>query len=316
MKIRPATVADEQALHALSNEFEAELPEPDGWSSASWDIEWAALQTAIGAGAMFIAEDDDGATGMLEALVAEPGRWHVETVFVRERARREGVAKALLHACAAAARTAGATHLSLGVLVSNTVGETVWRRLGFEPVELVMAQSLEALDGRLGNAPAGPSHGSIHAKTDDRLSVDRAVAEVVPRLENPAVTDEPGGWIRISNDLLDTDRELQMQLASDISDRLGAPVVALAVEHGAVVRFRLYERGLMLDEYLSVPTYYEALDMGDALALHANPTLVARLTGADREEVHRVAKTGDSPAELPPADTLYDEIAKLMGLTP
>jgi hypothetical protein len=72
----------------------------------------------------------------------------------------------------------------------------------------------------------------------------------------------------------------------------------------------------MLDEYLSVPTYYEALDLGDALALHANPTLVARFTGAERDEVRRVAKTGDSPADLPPAETLYADIAKLMGLTP
>ncbi len=316
MNIRPATAEDEQALHELSDEFEAEIPEPAGWSAGSWDAEWTALQAAIGAGAMFIAEDSDGVAGMLEAQVAEPQRWHVETVYVRERARREGVAKALLHACASAARTAGATHLSLGVLVTNTVGETVWRRLGFEPVELVMAQSLVELDGRLGNAPAGPSRASIHAKTADRLSVDRAVAEVIPRLENPSVTDEPGGWIRISNDLLDTDRDLQMKLARDISDRLGAVAVGLAVEHGAVVRFKLYERGLMVDEYLSVPTYYEALDLGDALAFHANPTLVARLTGADRDEVHKVAKTGDSPADLPPAETLYEEIAKLMGLTP
>ncbi len=316
MNVRPATIEDEQALHELSDEFEAETPEPAGWSAGGWDAEWTALKVAIGTGAMFIAEDGDGATGMLEARAAEPGRWHVETVYVRERARREGVAKALLHACAAAARAAGATHLSLGVLVTNTVGETVWRRLGFEPVELVMAQSLDELDGRLGNAPAGPSRASIHAKTDDRLSVDRAVAEVVPRLENPAVTDEQGGWIRISNELLDDDRDLQMKLARDISDRLGAVVVALAVEHGAVVRYRLYERGLMLDEYLSVPAFYDALDLGDALALHANPTLVARLTGADRDEVHRVAKTGDSPADLPPAETLYEEIAKLMGLTP
>ncbi len=316
MNIRLATLQDEQALHELTDEFVAEIPEPEGWTGRPWETEWTALQTAIGTGAMFIAEDAGGPAGMLEAQVAEPGRWHVDTVYVRERARREGVAKALLHACAGAARAAGATHISLGVLVTNTVAETVWRRLGFEPVELVLAQSLDSLDGRLGNAPAGPSRGSIHAKTDDRLSVDRAVAEVVPRLENPAVSDEPGGWIRISNELLDTDRDLQMALARDISDRLGAAVVALAVEHGAVVRFRLYERGLMLDEYLSVPTYYEALDLGDALAFHANPTLVARLTGADRDEVRKVAKTGDSPADLPPAETLYEEIAKLMGLTP
>jgi ribosomal protein S18 acetylase RimI-like enzyme len=316
MNVRPATVQDEQVLHQLSDEFEAEIPEPAGWTDGPWEAQWTALQSAIAAGAMFIAEDGDGAAGMLEAVVAEPGRWHVETVFVRERARRTGVAKALLHACAAAARAAGATHISLGVLVTNTVAETVWRRLGFEPVELVLAQPLDSLDGRLGNAQAGPSRGSIHAKTDDRISVDRAVEEVVPRLSSPAVTQEPGGWIRISDDLLDADREIQMALASDISDRLGAAVVALALEHGEVVRFRLYERGLMLDEYLSVPTYYEALDLGDALALHANPTLVARFTGAERDEVRRVAKTGDSPADLPPAETLYADIAKLMGLTP
>jgi GNAT superfamily N-acetyltransferase len=316
MNIRLATSADEPALHELTDEFVAEIPEPAGWTGRPWGPEWTSLQAAIGAGGMFIAEDADGAVGMLEAQVAEPGRWHVDTVYVRERARREGVAKALLHACAGAARTAGATHISLGVLVTNTVAETVWRRLGFEPVELVMAQTLDTLDKHLGNAPAGPSHGSIHAKTDDRVSVDRAVAEVIPRLENPAVTDEPGGWIRISDELLDADRELQMKLARDISDRLGAPVVGLAVEHGAVVRFRLYERGLMLDEYLSVPTYYEALELGDVLALHANPTLVARLTGADPDEVRRVAKTAESPADLPPAETLYEEIAKLMGLTP
>ncbi len=67
------------------------------------------------------------------------------------------------------------------------------------------------------------------------------------------------------------------------------------------MRFRLYERGRMVDEYLSVPSFYGDLDRGDELALEANPTLVARLTGADRDEVRRVARTAATPAELPPA---------------
>ena len=316
MNIRSATMNDEQALRELWEEFEAEVPEPAGWQPETWEQEWADLEAGIAAGSVFVAEDADGAAGMLEARSAEPGRWHVETVHVRERARRQGAAKALLHACSQAARSAGATHMSIGALVTNNLAETVWQRLGFEPVELVLAQELDTLDERLGKAPAGPSHASIHARTGDRVSVDRAVAEVVPRLDNPAVSDEPGGWIRIAHERLDSDREAQMALAADISDRLGAVVVGLAVEHEAVVRYQLYERGLMLDEYLSVPTYYEALDVADALAFHANPTLVARLTGADRDEVHRVAKTAASPAELPAADELYAQIAKLMGLTP
>ena len=48
----------------------------------------------------------------------------------------------------------------------------------------------------------------------------------------------------------------------------------------------------MVDEYLSVPGFYGGLDRADELALEANPTLVARLTGAERDEVRRVARTG------------------------
>ena len=92
--------------------------------------------------------------------------------------------------------------------------------------------------------------------------------------------------------------------------------MTLSLEQGAVVRFRLYERGRMVDEYLSVPTFYGELPKGDELALEANPTLVARLTGADRDEVRRVMRTAISPADLPPADELYETIARMMGLEP
>jgi hypothetical protein len=93
-------------------------------------------------------------------------------------------------------------------------------------------------------------------------------------------------------------------------------VVALALEQGAVVRFLLWERGRMVDEYLSVPSYYGEISKADELALAANPTLVARLTGADREEVRRVARTASSTAELPPGPELYAQLARLMGLQP
>jgi hypothetical protein len=116
--------------------------------------------------------------------------------------------------------------------------------------------------------------------------------------------------------VLDGDRDAQGRLACDLSDRLGAVSVSLALEHGAVVRFRLYERGRMVDEYLSVPTFYGELPKVDELALEANPTLVSRLTGAAFADVRRVARTAASPAELPPAEELYDEISRMMGLEP
>jgi hypothetical protein len=52
----------------------------------------------------------------------------------------------------------------------------------------------------------------------------------------------------------------------------------------------------------------------DALALAANPTLVARLTGATPADVRNVVRTGQSPEDLPPARELLGQIAALMGI--
>jgi ribosomal protein S18 acetylase RimI-like enzyme len=315
VNIRPGTPADKDALHDLWQEFVTEVPEPEGFGSDTWEEDWAELEKHMqGGGCVFVAEDGGELVGFLDADAHEPGRWHVETVHVRPAQRRRRIATELMRAFAGAARAAGAAHASLEVLTANEVGEVVWRRLGFEPVEVVMAQSLDALDLRLGDAPIGPSHASTHVQTDDRVSVERAVSQFLPRLEDPTVRDATGGWIQILDPIFDADRDAHSRFARDLSDRLGAVVVALALELGAVVRLRLFERGRLVDEYLSVPNFYETHDMSDELALAVNPTLVARLTGADREEVRRVARTAASPADLPPAEDLYQELARVMGL--
>jgi hypothetical protein len=91
-------------------------------------------------------------------------------------------------------------------------------------------------------------------------------------------------------------------------------VVALALEENAVVRFFLLDRGRMVDEYLSVPTYYGDLNKADELSLAANATLVSRLTGADPASVRAVARTATTTAELPPARELLEQIAAVMNL--
>ncbi len=316
MNIRRATMKDEAALRSLWEEFEVEVPEPDGFQPDTWDEDWADMSANIENGAVFIAEDDEGPVGLAEARAAEPRRWHLDTVYVRPRGRRQGVAKALVAACAAAAGEEGVTHVSLEVVSANQLAMDVWQRLGFQPVEVVMATPLAALVERLGDAPLGPSRATTHVQSDDRVAVDRAISQFVPQLAGADVRSTSRGWIRIAEPVLDADREAQDRFARDLSDRLGAVVVALALEHDTVVRFRLYERGRMVDEYLSVPDFYGQLDRADELAMEANPTLVARLTGADRDEVRRVARTAAAAAELPPAAELYDAIAGLMGLEP
>jgi ribosomal protein S18 acetylase RimI-like enzyme len=312
--IRRATEADEAILRELWEEFTAEVPEPVG-DGEPWEEEWGDTLDDIRGGGVFLAEDDQGAVGVARIEAPEHGRAHVQLVHVRERGRRQGVAKALMRECVADAKARGATYVSLDVVTSNVNALAVWARLGFQEFAKYMATPLDALDARLGEAEPKGSRATTHVQSDDETSVQRAIQQFRPALVSPQVAANDS-WMRIVDEVLDADRDAHGRFARELSERLGAVTVAIAVEEGSVVRFRLYERGAMVDEYLSVPGYYGPLSKGDELALEANPTLVARLTGADRDHVREIARTAASPAELPPADELYTQIAELMGLEP
>jgi ribosomal protein S18 acetylase RimI-like enzyme len=312
VNVRRATEADEAILRELWQDFEREVPEPYG-EPEPWTDEWRDTLDDIRGGGVLIADDDEGPVGVARIEAPNRADAHIQLVHVRERGRRQGVAKALLRACVEDARERGATHVSLEVLTTNENAIAIWTRLGFVEHAKFMAQPLAALESRLGDERTKEARASTHVQSDDELSVQRAVAGFVPRLASPQI-DASESWIRIGDPVLDADRAAHGRFARELSERLGAVTVALAVEEGSVVRFRLYERGAMVDEYLSVPNYYGPLPKGDELALEANPTLVSRLTGADRDAVRAIARTAASPAELPPADELYAQIAKLMGL--
>jgi ribosomal protein S18 acetylase RimI-like enzyme len=316
VNIRLATKADETELRRLWEDFCVEVPEPPGFPSEEWAEQWKAIQRSLDGGAVYVAESDGKLVGVAHMQAADRGVAHLEWAHVSEGSRRQGVIKQLLEHAVRDVKAQGARLVTLEALKGNEPALTVWKRLGFEAVEYFMATPLDALELRLVDAPEGPSRASTHVQSDDRTSVERALERFVPRLESPDVRDAQHGWIRIADPVIDADRAAQARLARELSERLGAVVVALAIERGAVVRFQLYERGRMVDEYLSVPTFYGELPKGDELALAANPTLVARLTGADHDEIRRVARTAASSAELPPAEDLYAQIGRLMGLEP
>ncbi len=192
-----------------------------------------------------------------------------------------------------------------------------WIRTGFTEVARVLVARVDALERHLASE-RGPSFGSIHVQTDDLDAVVRAVGQFVPRLpggsRGSVVLPPRDGWTAVFDELCDREPEMLRRLARELSDRMGAFVLAIGLEEGLVVRYVALERGRVVDEYLSVPEHYGALPPGEVIALGSNPRLMARLTGADAEAVRRTARTARSPAELPPATELLAALAVVFGL--
>jgi ribosomal protein S18 acetylase RimI-like enzyme len=315
---RRATKNDAALIRELWEEFESELGGPD-YLLETWEEAWTDLSETIETGVALLAEEEGTAVGFVFCILGDRGRKtaHVTDLYVRPEARNKLIGQALLAELIEPARAAGLDHVSLEVLLRNADARRLYERLGFAAVDLFMVAPLGALAERLGSEERPVSFGSLHVQTDDEAGVERAAMQFLPRLGRSGhteITPARNGWVSVVDDLCDRDRSAQRRLGSELSERMGVPVVALALEEEAVVRFLLFERGRMVDEYLSVPTYYGELSKADELSLSANPTLAARLTGADPGRVRAVARVASSPSELPPARELLSQIADVLGL--
>ena len=141
----------------------------------------------------------------------------------------------------------------------------------------------------------------------------------VPRLPGRSagsiVTQPRGGYVTVYDDVCDRDPAMLRRLAKEISSRTGLVVLAVGVEQEAVVRMILFDRGGIVDEYASVPEFHGPLPPGEVVALHANPVVVERYTGASQAAVRAATPVAGSPADLPPARELLAGLAAALGLT-
>src|ERR671933_29949 len=236
--------------------------------------------------------------------------------YVEAGRRGEGIGRELVRAFVSAAAAAGAEHVVLDVDTTNEPAQALWRRLGFVEFARRLAAPVPTLAERL-EARGGATFGSAHVQTDDLGGVERAVRTFVRRLgrsAGTAVVPPRNGWIGVYDELCGREPELLRRLARELSDRFGV-AIAVGVEAGPGVRYVLFDRGRMVDEYLSVPDFHGPLPPGDVIALGASPTLLARLTGADPARVRAVARTAVSPADLPPAEELVVQIGDVLGLS-
>jgi len=299
---------------SLVERLEAELPQLP-YPADPAEFERAKVERMVSEGVALVAEEDGRAVGYALGRygVHGPSTIFVSDLWVDPAARRRGIARALLRRVSEVAAANGSSHMVLDVDSRNREAVAFYEHLGFEEGARILRAPVGML---LEHAqPAGESVGVLHVQTDDAAGVARVVDDYLPRLLRGASAAVEGGraWTVVRPDRFD--RDALRKLGSELSYRFGVTVL-LAIEDGAVVRFVIHDRGRMVDEYLSVPTYFGPLPPGDVFALRANPTVVGRLTGADPARVRAVARTAGSPSQLPPAAELYAQVAEAMGLEP
>jgi hypothetical protein len=186
-----------------------------------------------------------------------------------------------------------------------------------EAVALALVHAVAATTPREEASVLAPSFGSVHLQTDDQNAVVQLVERLVPRVfrsRETAVSPARNGWVAVYDEVADRDPRRLERLGRELSNAVGFVTFTVGVEDGLAVHYIAFERGRLLDEYMSVPEYRGPLAPGDAIAMRANPTVIARLTGADPGAIRRVAKTADSPVDLPPAEELLRDLAGVLGL--
>jgi GNAT superfamily N-acetyltransferase len=304
VSVRRATPADGPAIQELWRAFCAESPAPEYVEVPDvLDLE---------VGETWVAELDGGLAGYALAS-RKRGVIELHDLYVRPEQRRRGLGRELI--AAVAEEWPDASHLRLLAALDAL---PFYDRLGFGEESRRLAVSLPVLQSRLAKPTTGRTFGSIHVQTDDLSGIERAVRQFVPRLPGGSrgsiVAPPRNGWIGIYDDVIERDPRQLRRLARELGDRTGGVVLALGVEEGAVTRFILFERGSVVDEYLSIQEHFGPLPPGDVIALAANPRVVARLTGADPAAVRAAAVHGATPADLPPPEETLGAIAAAVGV--
>jgi ribosomal protein S18 acetylase RimI-like enzyme len=318
MNTRRAVAGDYEAIAALWRDFDHEVPPPTHSGPADVEKELQEVAEIIESEIALVAEDDEGRPiGFALARNRGSGYGTLTDIYVSRDARRSGIGTELMREVLAALGALGIERLDLEVQASNHVARSLYGRWGLKDEIVVMTGTIADLEAKLGSQEAS-SFGSVHLQSDDLTLAEQAVSQFVPRLPGHSrgsiVAPPRNGWIGVYDDVCDRNPDMLRQLARELSNRTDAVVCLLGLERQELVRMILFERGSIVDEYLSVPEFYGPLPPGDVVGLAANPTVVARLTGADPAEVRRIAQTASAPADLPPAKELLVSLAAALGI--
>ena len=274
------------------------MPAPAGVRARQrWERDWPRFAPRSRPGRCSSPRTSEGAARVRRRARSRgraPAPWTRSTSA--RAAAASGVAKALLAELARGARGRRGRRSSRSRCSSRTrLAREVWARLGFHPVSRILAQPLELLEARLATRPRRPL-ARLDPRAERRPALDRADARAVPaaargrsRFATPPAAGS-GSPTRCSTATVTRSR------GSPASSPNGS-APSSSRSRSSTGRSCASSSTSAAGWSTSTSRYRPStapISKADELALEANPTLVARLTGADRDEVRHVARTAAS----------------------
>jgi hypothetical protein len=153
---------------------------------------------------------------------------------------------------------------------------------------------------------------SFHVRSDSSDQVRQAVTEIGAsqfRVANPRQ-----GWVAIHEQRASTQDEIWIErFAQELSSRLQTACVAFMVHDSDIARYWLSDRGQLLDEYNSVPDYFEQVSAADRQRLRGRADVFLRYCQphVTRQQVETTLRT-----EVTFAEDTITRLAEYLGIDP
>jgi hypothetical protein len=153
---------------------------------------------------------------------------------------------------------------------------------------------------------------NIHVRSDAFGAVQQAIADIgVSRFR---VSGPRKGWVSLCEERASTQDEAWIErLAADLSSRLGTVCVVFMVHDSDIARYWLIDRGRLLDEYNSVPDYFDEVSAADKRRVRGQADVFLRYCqpSVSREQIETVLRTQVVFAK----DTIR-QLAEFLGIDP
>jgi hypothetical protein len=153
---------------------------------------------------------------------------------------------------------------------------------------------------------------NFHVRFEDSDAVRKTVSAI--GLAQFRVASAAKGWVSLYEQRASTqDEDWIVRLASEISSRLRTVCVAFLVHDSDIARYWLSEQGQLLDEYCSIPDYFEAVSAAERRRVRGRADVFLRFCqpSVTCQDIERVLRTDVTFAE----DTIT-RLAGFLGIDP